>query len=145
MSGAPGIETAIAGSHTEFVLARAGTPRHQVPAGQAGGARDIMRLPACVPLLIATGGRPSITVRETFVPMSVASLEKTAVFAVRGAIAPGLTGATSRATVAKGPSAMIVVKSLMANAAIIAVKITSARSAVIAALTFAASGGAIMV
>ena len=50
------------------------------------------------------------------------------------------------ATVTKGvTSAMIVVKSLVADAAIIAVKITSARSAVIAAMTFAASGGAIVV
>ena len=105
-----------------------------------------MRLPACVPLLIAAGGVPSITVRETVAPMSVASIEKIAAFAVRATIAQGVTSAASGATVAKRlTSAMIVAKSLVANAAIIAVKITSARSAVIAAMTFAASGEAIVV
>ena len=148
MSGAPGIETAIGGSHTEFVLARAGTPRHQVRAGLAGGAPDIMRLPACVPLLIAAGGVLSITVRETFDDRNERGETSRGDRGRDGAVIAtnGVTTGVIVATVAKGlTSAMIVGKTLMANAAMIAVKITSARSAVIAAMTFAASEGAIVV
>ena len=134
MSSAPGTGTAIGGSPTGFVLARAGTPRHRVRADLAGGAQDIMRLPACAPLLIAGGGVPSITVRETFgmAVMSVARIGGTAVAVTSAAIATnGVT--VSGATVVKGvTSAMIVGRSVVANAAMIAVKITSVRSAVAA-------------
>ena len=146
MSGAPGIETAIGGSPIGFVLARAGTPRHRVRAGLVGGAPDITRLLACVPLLIAGGGVLSITVREDFgmTVMSVARTEAIGAATVAVIAANGATTGVIVATVAKGlTSAMIVVKSLVAK--MIAVKITSARNAVIAAMTFAASGGAIVV
>ena len=145
MSGAPGIETAIGGFHTGFVLARVGTPRPRVRAALVGGAPDIMRLLACVPLLIAGGGVLSITVREDFgmTVMSVARTEAIGAATVAVIAANGATTGVIVATVAKGlTSAMIVVKSLVAK--MIAVKITSARNAVIAAMTFAASGGAIV-
>ena len=146
MSGAPGIETAIGGSHTEFVLARAGTPRHRVRAGLAGGAQDITRLPACVPLLIAAGGVLSITVRDDLTVMSVGTSEAIGAATVAVIATNGVTTGVIVATVAKGlTSAMIVGKPLIANAAMIAVKITSARNAVIPAMTFAANEGAIVV
>ena len=129
MSGAPGIETAIGGSPTAFVLARAGTPPHRVRADPAGGARDIMRLPACAPLLTAGGGGPSVTIRETFGIMSVARIEGTAVAATSAAIATnGVTSAASG--VAQGVmDAMIVVRLVVANEAMTAGKTTSVRSA----------------
>ena len=147
MSGAPGIETAIGGSPTAFVLARAGTPPHLVRADPAGGARDIMRLPACAPLLTAVGGVPSVTILETFGVMSVAKILGTAVAVTSAAIATnGVTSGVSGATVAPGvTSAMIVVKTVGASAVMIAVKITSVRSAVIPATTVAASAGAVRV
>ena len=145
MSGAPGTGTAIGGSPTGCVLARAGMPRPLVLAGLAGGAQDIMRLPACVPLLIAGGGVLSITVREDFgmTVVSVARTEAIGAATVAVIATNGVTTGVIVPTVAKGlTSAMIVVKYLVANAAIIAVKITSARNAVNPAMTFAASGGA---
>ena len=145
MSGAPGIETAIGGSPTAFVLARAGTPPHRVRADPAGGARDIMRLPACAPLLTAGGGGPSVTIRETFGIMSVARIEVTAVAATSAAIATnGVTSAASG--VAQGVmDAMIVVRLVVVNAAMTAGKTTSVRSAAILVMTSAESAGAIVV
>ena len=132
MSGAPGIETAIGGSHTEFVRAKVGMPRHRVRAALAGGAPDITRLLACVLLLIADGDVLSITVREDFgmTEMSVAGTE--AIGAAAGAT-NGVTKEVIVATVTRRvKSAMIVGVTVGASAAMIAVKIPL-RTAVIAA------------
>ena len=147
MSGAPGIETAIGGSPTGFVLAKAGTPPQRVRADRAGGAQDIMRLPACAPLLTGGGGVPSVTIRGTFSVMSVARIEGTAVGGTSAAIdTNGVTSAASGATVAQGVmDAMIVVWSVVVNAAMTAGKTSSVRSAAIPVMTPAESAVAIVV
>jgi len=133
MSGAPGIETAIGGSHTEFVLARAGMPRHQVLADQAGGAPDIMCLPACAPLLIEAGGVLSITVREDF-GMTVMSVARTEAIGAAAGVTNGVTKEVIVATVTRRvTSAVIVSITVGASAAMIAVAISPVRTAVIAA------------
>ena len=145
MSGAPGTATAIVGSPTEFVRARAGTLLHRVRADLAGGAQDITRHLACAPRLIAGGGVPSVTISETSGVMSGAMIEGTAVGRTSAAIGTnGVASAVSGATVAQGvTSGMIVVRSVVACAATIAGKITSVKSAVIPAMTLAASAGAV--
>ena len=132
MSGAPGTGTAIGGSPTGFVLARAGTPRHRVRADLAGGDQVIIRPPACVPLLIAGGRVLSIAVRETcaMAVMKVARIEVIADLDVTNA-AIVTTIAVIVATVTKGvTSAVIVVRTIVASAVMTAVKIVFVTTAV---------------
>ena len=136
MSGAPGTEIAIAGSHTEFVLARAGTSRHRVLAGQAGGALVITRLAACGAPLIAAGGVPSIRGLETFEMAATSAVMIEAAVPVVTVIATnGVTTGVIVATVAKGVTSavMIAVKMVFVASAVavdkLAVKIVLAGGA----------------
>ena len=128
MSGALGTGTAIGGFPTGFVLARAGTPRHRVRADLAGGDQVIIRLPACVPLLIAGGRVLSIAVRETcaMAVMKVARIEVIADLDVTNA-AIVTTIAVIVATVTKGVTSavMTAVKIVFVTTAVRGGKLTA--------------------